>query len=51
MSAAIEPPSISKSSPTRMPDAIDVTRNSPMIAAPATIRRSVSEAMATPMTA
>ena len=31
------------------PTAIDVTRNRPMTAAPATMRRSVSEAMATPI--
>ena len=39
----------SKLSPTKMPDAIDVTRKSPMIDAPATIRRSVSDEIATPI--
>ena len=40
-----------KRRPTMMPDEIDVTRNSPITDAPATIRRSVSDEIATPMTA
>ena len=40
-----------RSSPTMIADEIDVTRNRPMTAAPATMRRSVSDAIATPTTA
>ena len=40
----------SSSSPISTAEAIEVTRNSPMIEAPATIRRSVSDEIATPMT-
>jgi hypothetical protein len=43
-------PSRNATSPTRMPDVIDVTRNSPITVAPATIRRSVSDETATPIT-
>ena len=50
MSAPGEPP-LNRSSPTMMADEIDVTRKSPMIDAPATMRRSVSDEIATPITA
>ncbi len=50
MRAAIEP-SPGSESPTMMPDEIDVISKRPITPAPATIRRSVSDEMATPMTA